>query len=72
VMGGGTSSSASSTAPSALAPLLLSHEGRHPVTFSTLWISSTSSAEFSGTKSMRRSRHAEEGKHLCGGEHLVF
>jgi hypothetical protein len=71
-MGGGTSSSASSTAPSALVPLLLGHEGGHPVAFSISRISSTSSAYFSGTKSMRCSRHAEEGEHLCSGEHLVF
>jgi hypothetical protein len=31
----------------------------------------TSSANFSGMKSMRHSRHAEEGEHLFGEEHLV-
>jgi hypothetical protein len=35
-------------------------------------ISSTSSAGFSGTKSMRRSRYAKEGEHLQGEEHFVL
>jgi hypothetical protein len=59
-------------APSAPAPSLLGREGKHPVAFSPSRISSTSSADFSWTKSMRRSRHAEEGEHLYGEEHLVF
>jgi hypothetical protein len=71
-MGGGTSSSASLMAPSALVPSPLGRDGKHPVTFSPLRISLTSSADFSGTKSMRRSRHAKEGEHLHGEEHLVF
>jgi hypothetical protein len=32
----------------------------------------TSSAGFSGAKSMRRSRHDEEGKNLQGEEHFVL
>jgi hypothetical protein len=71
-MEGRTSSSASSTAPSAPAPSLLGREGKHPVAFSPLWISSTMGADFSEMKSMRRSRHAKEGEHLYGEEHLVF
>jgi hypothetical protein len=42
------------------------HEGQYPAALPLSRISSTSSAGFSGTKSMRHSRHAEEGEHLQG------
>jgi hypothetical protein len=55
--------SASSTVPSPPVPSPPGREGR---------ISSTSSAGFSRAKSMRRSRHVEEGEHLLGKEHFVL
>jgi hypothetical protein len=53
-----TSPSASSTAPSPPMPSPPNHEGR---------ISSTSNADFSRAKSMRRSRRAEQGEHPRAG-----
>jgi hypothetical protein len=41
-------------------------EEQHPAALPLSLISSTSSAGFSGMKSMRRSCHAEEGEHLQG------
>jgi hypothetical protein len=63
VTGRGTSPSASLMVPSPPIPLPPSCEER---------ISSTSSVGFSGTKSMRCSRHAEEGEHLQGKEHFIL
>jgi hypothetical protein len=49
----------SSMAPSAPAPSLPSHEGKRPAVLPPTRISSTSSADFSRAKFMRRLRHAE-------------
>jgi hypothetical protein len=62
--GGETSSSTSSMASSAPALSPPGHEGKHPAALSPTWISSTSSTDFSGTKSMRRPCHDKEGERL--------
>jgi hypothetical protein len=64
VKGRGSSLSASLTAPSVHAPSSPGHEGERPAALSSTRISSTSSADFTRTKFMRRLRHAEEGEHL--------
>jgi hypothetical protein len=46
-------------------------KNRHPAALPLSRISSTPSAGFSGTKSMRRLCHAEEGEHLQGKEHFI-
>jgi hypothetical protein len=72
VTGGRTSPSASSMVLSPPVPSPPGREGQHPVALPPSRISSTSSVGFSGTKSMQRSRHAEEGEHLQGEEHFAL
>jgi hypothetical protein len=56
-------------APSAPAPLPPGREGKHLAALSSTRISSTSSVDFSGMKSMQRLHHAKEGERLHGEKH---